>query len=219
MNIERVFYATTEGGEQVEVTLSSLMNAKWDSSGLLVRTASSLGMVEIKAGSIEDERTNAISAEYDDLLNMYEKDTETLRAENARLAKDEKAVDEIMRRWLKYTGVELCDNSVSIAWQCDNSIVGLRAERDALLQEREEAVEIHSRIMSEECPSDEYHCTCVPALRQELAEMKAERDALKAVMRDVITMCDNTVLPAEYPEVIRQTKKFLRRALEALEVK
>jgi len=232
---------------------------------------------------------------------------------------------------------------------------GAMAERDALLQTREEAVEIHSRIMSEECPSDEYHCTCVPALRQELAEMKAERDALKAnellwqssvmekdrvhnrdvnklecdnakllaaldfikdvgftlridgrgdmylhsddhgdfypkgdimteelkpcpfcgsedvftykdfaystfnvqcracgmgedfasmerllinwnarpiedalraerdalkaVMRDVITMCDNTVLPAEYPEVIRQTKKFLRRALEALEVK
>ena len=138
MNIERVFYATTEGGEQVEVTLSSLMNAKWDSSGLLVRTASSLGMVEIKAGSIEDERTNAISAEYDDLLNMYEKDTETLRA-----------------------------------------------ELDALLQEREEAAEIHSRIMSEECPSDEYHCTCVPALRQELAEMKTERDALKAEIENL----------------------------------
>jgi len=50
-------------------------------------------------------------------------------------------------------------------------------------------------------------------------DLEIERDALKVVMRDVITMCDNTVLPAEYPEVIRQTKKFLRRALEALEVK
>jgi len=66
-----------------------------------------------------------------------------------------------------------------------NDYETLRAERDALLQEREEAVEIHSRIMSEECPSDEYHCTCVPALRQELAEMKTERDALKAEIENL----------------------------------
>jgi len=53
----------------------------------------------------------------------------------------------------------------------------LRAEVAALTAERAEAVEIHSRIMSEKCPPDEYHCTCVPALRAEVATLTAERDS------------------------------------------
>jgi regulator of replication initiation timing len=50
----------------------------------------------------------------------------------------------------------------------------LQSERDELLAECAEAVEVHSRIMAEKCPSDEYHCTCVPALREELAALKAD---------------------------------------------
>jgi len=52
-------------------------------------------------------------------------------------------------------------------------------ERDELLTELAEAVEVHARIMAEECPSDEYHCTCVPALRAEINHLTATCNSLK----------------------------------------
>lgn len=46
--------------------------------------------------------------------------------------------------------------------------------------------ETHRRIISEQCPTDERHCTCVPALRSELEKVTAERDELKRKL-DAIT--------------------------------
>lgn len=80
----KYFYGTTEAGDTVEISLSSLMNAKWDSGGDLIRVNSSLGAVEVEAESLVDAQ---LSATYDDLVNMYEKDTEGLRAENEQLRK------------------------------------------------------------------------------------------------------------------------------------
>jgi len=54
----------------------------------------------------------------------------------------------------------------------------LKDERDELLVERAEAVEIHSRIMSEQCPTDEQHCTCVPALMAEVERLNKAVDVL-----------------------------------------
>jgi hypothetical protein len=37
--------------------------------------------------------------------------------------------------------------------------------------------ETHLMVMNEWCPSDEQHCTCVPVLRREIAELKASHRA------------------------------------------
>jgi len=37
----------------------------------------------------------------------------------------------------------------------------------------------HAQVMSETCPSDEKHCTCVLHLRFEVEQLKAERVALR----------------------------------------
>ncbi len=52
-----------------------------------------------------------------------------------------------------------------------NTLRRITSERDALLAKRAEAVDIYSRIMEETCPSDEYHCTCVPVLREEIEKL------------------------------------------------
>lgn len=50
----------------------------------------------------------------------------------------------------------------------------LQKENAELKAERAEAAETHKRIMSEKCPGDEQHCTCVPALRAEIVADKGE---------------------------------------------
>ena len=72
---------------------------------------------------------------------------------------------------------DLLDDIKKTYFKNIDTIHALRAEVAALTAERAEAVEIHSRIMSEKCPPDEYHCTCVPALRAEVATLTAERDS------------------------------------------
>lgn len=53
--------------------------------------------------------------------------------------------------------------------------------------ELSEVHETHARIMGEKCPTDEVHCTCVPALRKELSEAtaRAERAELTARRADI----------------------------------
>jgi hypothetical protein len=48
----------------------------------------------------------------------------------------------------------------------ERELVSLRAE---LKEYRDD----YHRVMSEECASDETHCTCVPALRKRVAELEA----------------------------------------------
>lgn len=90
------------------------------------------------------------------------------------------------RMWSEIVSANAVANSATTELdQCRQAFAALKmklsrvvAERDELLLERDEAVEVHARIMAEKCPSDEYHCTCVPALREELNTLKAEIDEL-----------------------------------------
>jgi len=47
-----------------------------------------------------------------------------------------------------------------------------RAKARALKTELDDIKESYARIMSEKCPPDEMHCTCVPILRAKLADME-----------------------------------------------
>ena len=83
-----------------------------------------------------------------------------------------------------------------------------RAEVADLEEERAEAVELHSRILSEQCPTDEYHCTCVPTLRAEIERLRGmlstyidfvqaiDRDGIELWQVELVDFTDNTVKPA-----------------------
>lgn len=57
----------------------------------------------------------------------------------------------------------------------------LRREIEDLKETVSDYEESHRKIIAEECAGDEKHCTCVPALRQRVAELEAE---LKYVARN-----------------------------------
>ena len=49
----------------------------------------------------------------------------------------------------------------------------VQAERSELARQNMELQEKYQRIVAEECPSDEKHCGCVPALREEIGRLKS----------------------------------------------
>ena|SRR3990172_2205037 len=51
---------------------------------------------------------------------------------------------------------------------------------EALLAQLEEFLGIYDKIMDENCPSDEKHCTCVPFLK---AELQKKDTALRRIAR------------------------------------
>lgn len=64
----------------------------------------------------------------------------------------------------------------------DQTIAALRSELADLRQWKSDVEESHRQVMDERCPSDEQHCTCVPILRREIAELN-----------DSITGCTNMI--------------------------
>lgn len=67
--------------------------------------------------------------------------------------------------------------------------VDLRKTSAQLAQKDEELSEIkeyHKRIMSEECPKDEWHCTCVPALREGIAQKDKVIEEVSALIQKVL---------------------------------
>ena len=65
------------------------------------------------------------------------------------------------------------------------SLIRDARERIALLESSlAEVKETTKRIMAEECPTDEIHCTCVPYLRIELAEARQENERLQEALKE-----------------------------------
>jgi hypothetical protein len=54
-----------------------------------------------------------------------------------------------------------------------DELTALRAENARLKDDLAAVQEVHKQVMSERCPTDEKHCTCVPILRSELTKLKA----------------------------------------------
>lgn len=60
-----------------------------------------------------------------------------------------------------------------------------QGEIERLKGEQHEWMEERKRILSETCPGDEQHCTCVPELRAEIERLMAENEQLKQALRPV----------------------------------
>ena len=62
----------------------------------------------------------------------------------------------------------------------DKELAAMRERADERIEQLEaELAEIraaHAKVMSEACPADERHCSCVPFLRAELARVRTELD-------------------------------------------
>lgn len=56
------------------------------------------------------------------------------------------------------------------------TIAALRSELADLRQWKADVEAAHRQVMDERCPSDEQHCTCVPILRREIADLRESKD-------------------------------------------
>jgi hypothetical protein len=80
---------------------------------------------------------------------------------------------------MKLTKMQLCqffplgwhNNHDNIIWLRETALE-LYAELEKAETELADIRDAHIRVMSEQCPTDEIHCTCVPTLRRELAELQ-----------------------------------------------
>lgn len=64
--------------------------------------------------------------------------------------------------------------------------VMMLTERIAYLEAQlSDIAEAHEQVLSEKCPSNEVHCTCVPYLRQEVKDLQAENAELKTKNREL----------------------------------
>jgi hypothetical protein len=54
----------------------------------------------------------------------------------------------------------------------DEEVRCLRSLNETLTESVRDRDAAFTRVMNELCPSDEHHCTCVPALRAEIAQLR-----------------------------------------------
>lgn len=83
----------------------------------------------------------------------------------------ERMLSDLAIKMMKYSSY-----SVEDVVRMADRIAALEAENARLNDELDDIKEAYKQVMSERCPTDEVHCTCVPFLRAELAEL---RDAAK----------------------------------------
>ena len=68
----------------------------------------------------------------------------------------------------------------------------LQDENTNLRDELSVIAEEHRMVMSEKCPSDEMHCTCVPVLRREIARLReAKRELVETLEKCCESFRDN----------------------------
>jgi hypothetical protein len=53
-----------------------------------------------------------------------------------------------------------------------SDVLALVTEVERLRSDLADRDAAHKRVIEERCPSDEHHCTCVPALRAEIAQLR-----------------------------------------------
>ena len=66
-----------------------------------------------------------------------------------------------------------------------NDLIVVADALPALLDERDDVAATFRRVLDEKCPTDEVHCTCVPVLRQRIAELEAQLGAAMSVVADL----------------------------------
>lgn len=85
-------------------------------------------------------------------------------------------------------------------WQHDECIEGDYIDRNGVVvsdpyRELYEWREQYKRVMEERCPSDEHHCTCVPALRAEVQALCARVAKLEGAIQLVLDYDDKDIYP------------------------
>jgi len=68
--------------------------------------------------------------------------------------------------------LKACEETKALGTELYNRLEKREKELAELREWKADVEDSHKRVMSEQCPTDEQHCTCVPILRAELAEVK-----------------------------------------------
>lgn len=151
-------------------------------------------------------RQKNVCNQVDVMLDRADKERECLRAERdealARIScltvQDSASAQDLMAQdilrlraerdeWKRlYEGdVKCAEGGVLDPEDCDQV---LRVECDRLRAEVADWRETQRSVIEEKCPTDEVHCTCVPMLRKELAELR-HANQLVGGERDELARC------------------------------
>ena len=91
----------------------------------------------------------------------------------------------------------------------EQEIEKARGELEALRAELADIKGYYERVMSEPCPTDEQHCTCVPALR---AENAALAEALDAIVKDTEYLCKHAKFSPDEFKSVRDARAALEQS-------
>src|SRR3990167_6862987 len=85
---------------------------------------------------------------------------------------------------VKLNGFDEAAPLARLIWSCEVGHIDQHASKELMkiaaeLSELAELKDYYARVISEPCPPDEQHCTCVPALRAELDALTAALDAIE----------------------------------------
>jgi len=89
---------------------------------------------------------------------------------------DARAEIELLKGEVKHA--ETRSGMANVVAQFEAQLKVERAEVAALKSKLEDIEDAHGVVMDERCGADEVHCTCVPALRYEVAALKAKLAAV-----------------------------------------
>jgi len=103
--------------------------------------------------------------------------------------------------------LKACGGTKALGTVLYNRLEKREKELAELREWKADVEDSHKRVMSEQCPTDEQHCTCVPILRAELAE------ALEWKKLSACAVCAENPSVAEF---VKNKEDELAEAKEAL---
>ena len=112
---------------------------------------------------------------------------ETITGLRARIAELEESIKGLGAKAARYENDR--EYNAGLVIERDAKIEKLTARIEELEAATESENEAFRRIMAEECPTDERHCTCVPLLRSRITELEHVNDRQREYIAELERPC------------------------------
>ena len=127
-------------------------------------------------------------------------------------------LEKVVMQCQKNIKTDIPDRSNLSVSLLEDAVCELRQQLADKTEELDDWREGHRRVMSEDCPSDEKHCACVPTLRRELAKVKPVVETAKILLPLWPDWCDKDGKHEKNGHYLWNTRGFYNFADEVREL-